>query len=70
MRWEATMAEQERKQRKADRSPQKAQVNETRNTGVGEDLSGKIDDLLDEIDSVLEENAEEFVKNYVQKGGQ
>ncbi len=29
-----------------------------------------IDDLLDEIDSVLEENAEEFVKNYVQKGGQ
>ena len=30
----------------------------------------KVDDLLDEIDSVLEENAEEFVKNYVQKGGQ
>ena len=29
-----------------------------------------IDDLLDEIDGVLEENAEEFVKNYVQKGGQ
>lgn len=28
------------------------------------------DDLLDEIDSVLEENAEEFVKGYVQKGGQ
>ena len=30
----------------------------------------QIDELLDEIDSVLEENAEEFVKNYVQKGGQ
>jgi len=29
-----------------------------------------IDDLLDEIDSVLEDNAEEFVRNYVQKGGQ
>jgi ubiquitin-like protein Pup len=29
-----------------------------------------VDDLLDEIDDVLEENAEEFVKNYVQKGGQ
>jgi ubiquitin-like protein Pup len=28
------------------------------------------DGLLDEIDSVLEENAEEFVKGYVQKGGQ
>ena len=30
----------------------------------------EIDDLLDEIDSVLEDNAEEFVRNYVQKGGQ
>ena len=30
----------------------------------------EVDDLLDEIDSVLEENAEEFVKNYVQKGGE
>ena len=29
-----------------------------------------IDDLLDEIDDVLEENAEEFVKSFVQKGGQ
>ena len=28
------------------------------------------DVLLDEIDSVLEENAEEFVRSYVQKGGQ
>ena len=64
------MAEQERKQRKAERSSQKPEVAETRDTGVGEDLSGRIDDLLDEIDSVLEENAEEFVKNYVQKGGQ
>ena len=29
-----------------------------------------MDNLLDEIDSVLEENAEEFVKNYVQRGGE
>jgi ubiquitin-like protein Pup len=29
-----------------------------------------VDDLLDEIDDVLEENAEEFVNGYVQKGGQ
>ncbi len=33
-------------------------------------LTEKIDELLEEIDSVLEENAEEFVKNYVQKGGE
>ena len=36
----------------------------------GEELTDRIDDLLEEIDSVLEENAEEFVKNYVQKGGE
>lgn len=28
------------------------------------------DSLLDEIDDILETNAEEFVKSYVQKGGQ
>lgn len=28
------------------------------------------DELLDEIDELLEENAEEFVLNYRQKGGQ
>ena len=33
-------------------------------------LTDDVDDLLDEIDGVLEENAEEFVKSYVQKGGQ
>ena len=32
--------------------------------------TSEVDDLLDEIDEVLEENAEEFVKNYVQKGGE
>ena len=34
------------------------------------ELSSDLDDLLDEIDQVLESNAEEFVKSYVQKGGQ
>ena len=28
------------------------------------------DDLLDEIDALLDNNAEEFVKSFVQKGGQ
>ncbi len=36
----------------------------------GEKLKGELDDLLDEIDAVLEANAEQFVKDYVQKGGQ
>lgn len=30
----------------------------------------EVDDLLDEIDGVLETNAEEFVRGFVQKGGQ
>jgi ubiquitin-like protein Pup len=30
----------------------------------------EVDDLLDEIDEVLEANAEEFVRSYVQKGGE
>jgi ubiquitin-like protein Pup len=29
-----------------------------------------VSDILDEIDLVLEANAEEFVKSFVQKGGQ
>jgi ubiquitin-like protein Pup len=36
----------------------------------GEELKAELDDLLDEIDEVLEENAEDFVRAYVQKGGQ
>ena len=36
----------------------------------GEELKDEMDSLVDEIDAVLEENAEEFVKNYVQRGGQ
>jgi ubiquitin-like protein Pup len=35
-----------------------------------EKLSEDVDSVLDEIDQVLEENAEDFVKAYVQKGGE
>ncbi|MCT1366826.1 ubiquitin-like protein Pup [Rothia sp. p3-SID1597] len=34
------------------------------------DLVSETDDILDEIDSVLEENAEDYVRGFVQKGGQ
>jgi ubiquitin-like protein Pup len=37
---------------------------------TGERLKADIDDLLDEIDEVLETNAEDFVRSYVQKGGE
>ena len=36
----------------------------------GEKIKAELDDLLDEIDDVLETNAEEFVRSYVQKGGE
>ncbi len=36
----------------------------------GEKIKTELDDLLDEIDEVLEVNSEEFVRSYVQKGGQ
>jgi len=36
----------------------------------GEKLKEEMGEILDEIDSVLEENAEEFVNSYIQKGGE
>jgi ubiquitin-like protein Pup len=35
-----------------------------------ESLDADVDDILDEIDDVLESNAEDFVKSFIQKGGQ
>ena len=34
------------------------------------EMTEDIDAILDEIDEVLEENSEEFVRQYVQKGGE
>lgn len=64
------MTDRERKQTRSDET-EAAEVTEEIETGEeGEALTDRIDDILDEIDTVLEENAEEFVKNYVQKGGE
>jgi ubiquitin-like protein Pup len=64
------MSERERiqKQRteRAAETSQEVSVDATK----GDQLKADLDDLLDEIDEVLEENAEEFVRNYVQKGGE
>ena len=63
------MAEEHERARKrsAEQTSEDVEVEASETTEA--DLS-EVDDLLDEIDSVLEENAEEFVKNYVQKGGE
>ena len=49
---------------------QKAKTTGRTDPTAGEKLKAEPDDLLDEIDGVLETNAEDFVKSYVQKGGQ
>jgi len=64
------MAEREQKRRPAQREETVTEEEVPASTERGERLKAEIDDLLDEIDEVLEDNAEEFVRNYVQKGGQ
>ena len=63
------MAEREQKRKAA---PPKRGEDRRRSAGQeqGEKIKAELDDLLDEIDEVLETNAEDFVKSYVQKGGQ
>ena len=62
----------EREQKKRQRLPSRTEeVEEAPATSEpGEKIKAELDDLLDEIDEVLETNAEDFVKSYVQKGGQ
>jgi ubiquitin-like protein Pup len=67
------MAEQTRKQKTTPSRTNDDEVIEEAAPAVsesGEKLKAELDDLLDEIDEVLETNAEDFVKSYVQKGGQ
>ncbi len=65
------MAEREQIRKNAPK-PQEDAVEEEAPTSSesGEALKAELDDLLDEIDDVLETNAEDFVKSYIQKGGQ
>jgi len=62
--------EQERKQAEKREQAKTTEAEQSETTAKGEKLKEEMDDILDEIDSVLEENAEEFIKSYVQKGGQ
>ena len=65
------MAEREQKRKAApQRTEEVVEEDAVAASGQGEKLKAELDDLLDEIDEVLEENAEDFVRSYVQKGGQ
>ena len=65
------MAEREQIKKQAP-SRTEEEVDETApaSTEKADKLKAELDDLLDEIDEVLEENAEDFVRSYVQKGGE
>lgn len=67
------MDKQERKRESQKSDNSKGQDDIQANPKVvekGQRLKEEMDELVDEIDKVLEENASEFVKNYVQKGGE
>lgn len=60
-------------QRSTKRTEEAPEVEDTATSDVAErheKISEDVDAILDEIDGVLEENAEEFVRQFVQKGGQ
>lgn len=65
------MAQEQKQPRKS--SEDEEVVEATTETDVAERkeaLDEDIDSILDEIDDVLETNAEDFVKSFIQKGGE
>jgi prokaryotic ubiquitin-like protein Pup len=64
------MAERTQKSKPAPSRSEEVVEDSPQATAGADKLKADLDDLLDEIDEVLESNAEDFVKSYVQKGGQ
>jgi ubiquitin-like protein Pup len=66
------MAEQKRKETRPGKPSDNGEgaSAKTEVAKKGKKIKEDIDKLLDEIDDILEENAEEFVKSYVQRGGE
>ena len=64
------MAEREQKKKPAPAKARRGRRGGPAKSESGEKIKAELDDLLDEIDEVLETNAEDFVKSYVQKGGE
>ncbi len=64
------MAEREQVKRGSTEREEEVEAEREPAADRSEKLKAELDDILDEIDEVLEDNAEEFVRNYVQKGGE
>jgi len=62
--------EREQIKRSAPARTEEVEVEDLAPSESGSKIKAELDDLLDEIDEVLETNAEDFVKSYIQKGGE
>jgi len=65
------MAQEQKQPRKSNQD--ETSTDEVVETDVAERkevIDDDVDAILDEIDEVLETNAEDFVKSFIQKGGQ
>ncbi len=65
------MAQEQKQPRKSGETEETPQVAPESDVAERrEALDGDVDAILDEIDDVLETNAEDFVKSFIQKGGE
>jgi ubiquitin-like protein Pup len=67
------MAQEQKQPRRSNESEEAVEEKTAADGTVAErkeKLDEDIDAILDEIDDVLEVNAEDFVKSFIQKGGQ
>ena len=65
------MAQEQKQPRKSSESEETSEVaTESDVAERKEALDDDVDAILDEIDDVLETNAEDFVKSFIQKGGE
>jgi prokaryotic ubiquitin-like protein Pup len=65
------MAQEQKQPKKSGETEESTEVApETDVSERKEALDDDVDAILDEIDDVLETNAEDFVKSFIQKGGQ
>jgi ubiquitin-like protein Pup len=62
--------EHQQKSRTTDTEVDETPANSADASARREALDADIDAILDDIDEALETNAEEFVRGFVQKGGQ
>ena len=62
--------EQKQPQKGGDEVEETQAVTESDVAERKEALDDDVDAILDEIDDVLESNAEDFVKSFIQKGGE